>query len=95
MLTHAPSPTDTVDIVEVPGRAEQGLSRPLRCVGADGDLYYVKGQQPKRSSLWRGWICGYLARALDDDRAGLHTPSRRSSRSRLKSVSGRSRSFRT
>lgn len=64
-MLHATSPTDVIDIVEVLGWAEQGRSRPLKCMGADGYLYYVKGQQTNRSSLWREWICGHLAQALD------------------------------
>jgi len=37
---------------------------PLLCGGADGNRYYVKGQQTSRTSLWREWLCGHLAVAL-------------------------------
>ena len=53
-----------VPIVEVIGPAAQGKSIPLLCGGADGHRYYVKGQQTNRASLWREWICGYLAEAM-------------------------------
>ena len=53
-----------VPIVEVIGPAAQGKSMPLLCCGADGHRYYVKGQQTTRASLWREWICGYLAEAM-------------------------------
>ena len=53
-----------IPIVEVIGPAQQGLSRPLLCVGADDQRYYVKGQQTNRASLWSEWICAHLAQAL-------------------------------
>ena len=54
-----------VQIVEVLGPAEQGISRPFRCRGDDGHIYYVKGHQTNRASLWAEWICAHLARALE------------------------------
>ena len=56
--------TAMIPIVEVIGPAQQGLSRPLLCVGADDQRYYVKGQQTNRASLWSEWICAHLAQAL-------------------------------
>lgn len=53
-----------LQIHEVIGRAEQGKSLPYLCRGEDGELYYVKGQQTNRSSLWAEWICGHAARAM-------------------------------
>ncbi|HQQ70702.1 MAG TPA: hypothetical protein PLL92_10370 [Alicycliphilus sp.] len=53
-----------ITIVEVIGPALQGTSLPLLCTGADGQRYYVKGQQTNRSSLWCEWICAHLAQAL-------------------------------
>ncbi len=58
-----------ISLVEVLGFAEAGLSRPLRCRGADGHIYYVKGQQANRSSLWAEWLCGHAAQAF-----GLNIP---------------------
>lgn len=60
MPDHAP----IVQIVEVLGSSEQGQARPYLCRGADDHLYYVKGQQTNRASLWREWICGHLAQAF-------------------------------
>lgn len=54
-----------LQIVEVIGPSEQGQARPYLCRAEDGHLYYVKGQQTNRSSLWREWICAHLARALN------------------------------
>lgn len=59
-----------IPLVEVLGFAEAGLSRPLRCRGADGYIYYVKGQQANRSSLWAEWLCGHAAQAF-----GLNIPA--------------------
>jgi len=59
-----------IEIVEVVGPAEQGLTLPFRCRGEDGHLYYVKGQQTNRASLWHEWICGHLAMAF-----GLPVPA--------------------
>jgi hypothetical protein len=58
------SPAPVLQIVEVLGSIEQGLTQPLKCRAEDGHLYYVKGQQTNRSSLWHEWICGHLANAL-------------------------------
>jgi hypothetical protein len=60
-----PEQAPVIPIVEVLGASEQGHARPYLCRGADDQLYYVKGQQTNRASLWREWICGHLARALD------------------------------
>jgi hypothetical protein len=53
-----------VDIVEIIGPSEQGMSRPYLCRGDDGLLYYVKGRQTNRASLWSEWIAGHAGRAL-------------------------------
>lgn len=58
-----------IAIVEILGPAEQGMSRPYRCMGEDGLLYYVKGRQTDRHSLWSEWLCGHLAQAF-----GLFVP---------------------
>jgi hypothetical protein len=56
--------TPILRIVEVLGHAEQGKSLPYLCRAEDGKLYYVKGQQTNRASLWAEWICAHLAQAL-------------------------------
>ena len=53
-----------ISVVEILGPAEQGVSRPYRCRGEDGLLYYVKGGQTDRHSLWSEWLCGHLALAF-------------------------------
>lgn len=58
-----------LQIKEVLGLTDQGRSLPLKCIAEDGNLYFVKGQQTNRASLWREWICGHLAQAL-----GLNIP---------------------
>jgi len=59
-----PSLMRQVDIVEIIGPSEQGVSRPYLCRGDDGLLYYVKGRQTNRASLWSEWIAGHAGRAL-------------------------------
>jgi hypothetical protein len=50
-----------LQIVEILGPSDQGKSRPYKCRGEDGAVYYVKGRQTNRASLWHEWICGHLA----------------------------------
>jgi len=58
-----------VQIVEILGPSDQGKSRPYKCRGEDDAIYFVKGRQTNRASLWHEWICGHLAL-----RFGLHVP---------------------
>jgi hypothetical protein len=58
-------PVHILEIVEVQGPSLQGLSQPYKCIANDGNLYYVKGQQTDRASLWREWISAHLARVLN------------------------------
>lgn len=60
----------TVQIVEILGPSDQGRSRPYKCRGDDDAIYYVKGRQTNRASLWHEWVCGHLAQ-----RFGLHVPA--------------------
>lgn len=53
-----------LQIVEVLGPTDQGKSIPFKCVAEDGFIYYVKGQQTNRASLWREWICAHVAQAF-------------------------------
>ena len=56
-----PAPPSILQIVEVLGPCVQGMSRPYKCIAEDGSLYYVKGQQTNRASLWKEWISAHLA----------------------------------
>jgi hypothetical protein len=58
-----------IAIVEILGPAAQGMSRPYRCRGENEAIYYVKGRQTDRRSLWSEWLCGHLAQAF-----GLNIP---------------------
>ncbi|QDQ29366.1 hypothetical protein FNU76_16925 [Chitinimonas arctica] len=53
-----------VQIIEILGPSEQGLSRPYLCRGEDDAFYYVKGKNTDRHSLWSEWTCGHLGMAL-------------------------------
>lgn len=57
-------PTTELEVLEILGRAKQGMQEPFQCLADDGNLYYVKGRQTDRASLCNEWICGHLARAL-------------------------------
>lgn len=54
----------TLQVVEILGRAVQGMSRPFLCRCNDGELYYVKGRNTDRRSLVCEWIAGKLGRTL-------------------------------
>lgn len=56
--------TPTVTILEVLGRAKQGMTRPFLCRGDDDHLYYVKGRGAGLHSLCCEWIAGQLARTM-------------------------------
>lgn len=53
-----------IQIIEVLGPIDQGRTRPYRCRGDDDQIYYVKGRQTNRASLWHEWICGHLAQSF-------------------------------
>lgn len=53
-----------MEIVEIQGRTEQGVQQPFKCIGEDGNLYYVKGRQTNRSSQINEWLCAWLAREM-------------------------------
>lgn len=59
-----------LQITEILGPSDQGKARPYQCRAEDGAIYYVKGRQTNRASLWNEWICGHLAKAL-----GLNVPA--------------------
>lgn len=60
----------SLQITEILGPSDQGKCRPYRCRAEDGAIYYVKGRQTNRASLWHEWICAHLAQAL-----GLNVPA--------------------
>ncbi|WP_295913601.1 HipA family kinase [uncultured Xanthomonas sp.] len=58
-----------VEIQEVLGRSDQGVTRPFLCRGDDDSLYYVKGIAANRRSLICEWMAGVLAKKF-----GLNVP---------------------
>jgi len=54
----------TVEIVEIMGRAKQGVTRPFICRGDDDQIYFVKGVGAGRRSQVCEWIAGNLALEL-------------------------------
>lgn len=49
-----------VNITEILGRAEQGMTRPFVCRGEDGLTYYVKGAYAGQRSLCCEWVANRL-----------------------------------
>lgn len=49
-----------VQIDEVLGRSEQGITQPYICRSSEGQLYYVKGKGAGYPSLMKEWIAGEL-----------------------------------
>src|SRR5438128_878994 len=54
----------SVTIVEVIGRAEQGVTRPFVCRGGDELTYFVKGAYAGKSSLCCEWVGNRLVKLL-------------------------------
>lgn len=50
-----------IQIIEILGRAEQGVTLPFLCRGDDGNVYFVKGRGAGKRSLIAEYICGRLA----------------------------------
>ena len=50
----------TIEIVEIMGRSEQGITRPFICRGDDDNIYFVKGIGAGRLSQVYEWIAGNL-----------------------------------
>ena len=53
-----------IEIVEIIGRATQGVTKPFICRGEDDQIYFVKGRGAGRRSLICEWVAGTLARDL-------------------------------
>lgn len=54
----------TVQIIEIIGRSEQGITLPFICRGDDGNTYFVKGIGAGRRSQVCEWIAGNLGLEL-------------------------------
>lgn len=54
----------SLEIVEIIGRAQQGITQPFICRGEDDQVYFVKGRGAGRRSLVCEWIAGQLGRRL-------------------------------
>lgn len=55
---------DVVVVREILGRTVQGFTKPFRCRGEDGQIYYVKGRDASRRSQISEWIAGCLAQSF-------------------------------
>jgi hypothetical protein len=53
-----------INIVEILGRSEQGVTKPFLCRGDNGLQYFVKGHGAGRRALINEWIAGNLGRRL-------------------------------
>lgn len=56
---------EIVEIIEIIGRSEQGMTRPFICRGVDDQVYFVKGRGATRHSQICEWIAGQLAVRLE------------------------------
>ena len=54
----------TVEILEVLGRSEQGITKPFICRADDDEIYFVKGTGAGRRSQLCEWIGGKLGQWL-------------------------------
>ena len=54
----------TVQIIEIMGRSEQGVTLPFICRGDDDLIYFVKGIGAGRRSQVCEWIAGNLAKEV-------------------------------
>lgn len=57
-------PAQVLEIVEIIAKSEQGMQTPYKCRAEDGKIYYVKGRQTNRASLWHEWIGAYLGQSF-------------------------------
>ena len=53
-----------IQIIEILGRSEQGMTRPFICRGEDNNIYFVKGVGAGRRSQVCEWLAGNLALEL-------------------------------
>lgn len=57
-------PIRVLEIEEILAKSEQGMQTPYRCRADDGKIYYVKGRQTTRASLWHEWISASLGKSF-------------------------------
>lgn len=57
-------PAQVLEIIEILDKSEQGMQTPYKCRAEDGKIYYVKGRQTNRASLWHEWIGAALGKAF-------------------------------
>ncbi|CAN5533918.1 hypothetical protein BH10PSE16_BH10PSE16_40830 [soil metagenome] len=57
-------PAQVLEIEEIIGKSEQGMQTPYKCRAEDGKIYYVKGRQTNRTSLWHEWIGASLGKSF-------------------------------
>ena len=53
-----------LEIVEIRSRAEQGVTKPFRCLADDESEYFVKGKSLGVHDSIKEWLGGYLAKAF-------------------------------
>lgn len=53
-----------IEIHEVIGRAQQGITRPFICRAKDGSIYFLKGHGASKRSLVCEWLAGQLGKSL-------------------------------
>ena len=63
---------ELINITEILGRSEQGMTRPFLCEGDDWGTYYVKGSYAGKNSLCCEWVSNRLVNlALPNAPLGL------------------------
>lgn len=55
----------SIEIIEILGRSEQGVTKPFICRGDDGYIYFVKGRGAGARSLICEWIASQIGVRLD------------------------------
>ena len=53
-----------LEITKIRKRAAQGVTRPFKCLAADGAVYYVKGKSLGVQDSIKEWLGGYLGKAF-------------------------------
>ena len=56
--------TKQIQVVEVLGRSDQGITQPYLCRATDGETYYVKGRGAGYASLVKELVAGRLAKSF-------------------------------
>lgn len=53
-----------IELIEILQRAEQGVTEPFICRASDGEIYFVKGKNARRSDLINEFICAAIGRSF-------------------------------